>query len=208
MTERTVKYTRRTRELPSGKGLDLLVTWANEGPGALAPPLSDEPSHNIRTKIVQQLRRLANGLDVPVAERIELFPVHSRDFRELSDELLCSLAWRARVKGHVTAGCRERTPLTPVQADTLYRTVQGATCDDIANDTGATPSGVHGNLKRMRETHACTHTPHLVACAYRDGWLPDGEELRLLLRGRMVWSVPVPHYGPTDKPPYRWRGDA
>lgn len=204
MTGQRSKYKRRTGALPSGLGLDLLVTWINEGPWNLVPVAADRQEYNARAKAVRALRRLATGLEVPADERTELEPVHGRDFGELSDDLLNALARRARTQGYLMPGGTARTPLTPVQADTLYRTVWGASCEDIAQDTGTRASGASGNLKRMREQHQCATTGHLVATAYRNRWLPDNEELRVLLRGRMPWGS----HGLRTTPPFRWSEEA
>lgn len=198
MTQQRSKYKRRTGALPSGLGLDILVVWATEGPWNIAPTPLDRSRYNARAKAIRALRRLAMGLDVPPEECIELERMHGRDFGDLSDDLLNALARRARTQGYLMPGGRARTPLTPVQVDTLYRTVWGSSCEDIALDTATTATGASGNLKRMREQHQCSTTGHLVATAYRNRWLPDNEELRVLLRGRMVWGGFV-----ASHPPYR-----
>lgn len=210
MTEQRATYLKRTQHLPSPVGLDLLVVWANEGPHRLVPPSStvSQAHYTARTNAVRALRRLAVTLEVPGEQCTELEPVHGREFADLSDGLLNALAWRARERGHLMPGGTARTPLTPIQADTLYRTAYGATGEDIAYDTATTGAGALGHLARMRRRHGCSTTAHLVATAYRHGWLPDAGELRVLLTGRMVWSMPVPHYGPTDKPPFRWTEEA
>lgn len=205
MTRQRAKYKRRTGALPSGLGLDILVTWTNEGPWNIAPTPLDRSRYNARARAIRALRRLATGLEVPPDECTELARMRGRDFGDLSDALLNALARRARTQGYLMPGGRARTPLTPVQSDTLYRTVWGASCEDIALDTGTTATGASGNLKRMREQHQCSTTGHLVATAYRNHWLPDNEELRTLLRGRMVWQQ---HGVPRLSPPYRWKGES
>lgn len=204
MTDKKREGVRRVSALPTGTGLDLLVAWANEGPWNLAPLLSepgDTKALSKRSHVLRELRRLAVTLDVPESETKELRLVHDRDFGDLSVELLGALARRARARGYVTAGCRERVPMTPVQVDGLHRIAWGATFQEIADETGVQPTGVSGALKRARNDHGCSTTYQLVACAYRNGWLPGHEELRTLLSGRMVWSVPV--HNPL--PPYLWR---
>lgn len=195
---------RRSTTLPTVRGLDLLVRWANEGPSSLAPPPCGHDNgrrNDGRTFVMDRLRRLASGLQVDPEFTRELRPVRDRDFGDLSPSLLNELAWRARSRGYVTAGCRERVPLSPVQADTLHRLMWGCTQEEIARETGCLDTGVAGALKRARTTHGCHTNAQLVACAHRNGWWPDHHELGILLSGRMVWG----DYGLRSTPPYTWK---
>ena len=207
MTEKKREGVRRTPGLPTGTGLDLLVAWANEGPWNLAPLISEPNDTRVQSRrslVLRELRRLAQTLDVPQAETRELALTRERDFGELSVDLLSSLARRARVRGYVKPGCAERVPMTPVQVDSLYRLAWGSTFQQIADETGVQPTGVSGALKRARNVNGCATTYQLVACAYRNKWLPDHEELRTLLSGRMVWHSKLTDIGP----PYRWLDNA
>lgn len=211
MTEAQTNSRRRGALLPTGRGLDLLIRWAREGPSSLAPPADkhdDGVRNHKRHEAILLLRRLAWGLRVSSSE-LDSGRGHTRDFGQLPVSLLNTLAWKARSYGYVTAGCRERVPLTPVQADTLYRLTWGATLAEIARDTGVSnPATVAGVMLRARADHGCASTAQLIACAYRNGWFPDQRELSVLLSGRMVWSLPVTYNDPYDKPPYLWEDNA
>lgn len=200
MTDDTPKYTRRTQSLPTAAGIGLLVRWVNEGPGSLAPASRGPGGYDPRTKTTHLLRRVAMGLEVPEEERKELRPVHGRDFSRLSDELLNSLAWRARARGYLMPGGRSAAPLTPVQVDTLYRVAWGSSYEDIAKDVGVSSVSASNNMRRAKDVHGCSTVNHLVATAYRNRWLPEKEELRILLSGRMVWDLGRPGY---TRPPYK-----
>lgn len=206
MTELRKVPLRRDPPLPSGRGLDLLVRWATRGPASLAPS-TELATDGQRYHAVSSLRRVAEALDVPAPE---LRPVRGRhrDFSLLSDDLLTALAARARSYGCVTAGCRARVPLSPNQTDALYRLTWGATLTEIARDTGRrNSSAVSGTLKRARERLGVATDAQLVACAFRNHWFPDQEELGVLGSGRMVWCLPTPYYGP-NRPPYTWTDDS
>lgn len=203
MTEARSTPSRRATLLPTGRSLDLLVRWANEGPGELAPPPSDRgprDRNDQRAWALDLLRRLARSLKV---EAPELAPQRgqTRNFAALSDTLLTELARNAREMGYVTAGCRARVPLSPVQADTLHRLTWGCTSKEIARDVGrGKVDGVAGALKRARTEHGCHTNAQLIATAYRNGWFPLQWELRALRSGRMVWDLDRPGY---DRPPYK-----
>lgn len=207
MTEPRATALRRAKTLPTAAGLDLLVKWANQGPGSLAPEANREDILSIsrRQNAVLLLRRLAVNLDVPAPE-LAVCRGRERDFGALSLPLLDHLAWKARSYGYVTAGCRERTPMTPVQVSTLYQLTWGATLTEISHDAGSqNASGMAGTLKRARLDHGCATNAQLVACAFRNGWLPDQAELSVLLSGRMLWD---PIQWNATRPPYLLEGNA
>lgn len=185
-------------------GLDLLVRWAAEGPWSLPARAEDleTPVVAQRMRVMHHLRRLARTLEVPEETARELNRVHDRDFGALSDDLLTELAGRARQSGYVTAGCLARVPMTPLQVDGLHRLSWGATYKSIGDDTGTQPSAVAAALGRAKNDHGCATVQQLLACAYRNHWFPDQEELRVLMSGRMLWTVPS-RTG-VDQPPYTY----
>ncbi|HEX5705642.1 MAG TPA: hypothetical protein VFX97_20755 [Pyrinomonadaceae bacterium] len=203
MTELTPIRPRHSSVLPSGKGLDLLVIWATEGPRNLAPPPSQHDGgrrNESRVHALQALRRLVNTLKIETAE-LEPNRGQARNFGALSDHLLNEIAWRARSYGYVTAGCRGRVPLSPLQIDVLYSVSWGMTLAEIARESGwKNSTSVSGILTRAREAHGCATVAQLVATAYRNGWFPGAEETRVLLRGQMMWDPSRPGY---NRPPYK-----
>lgn len=187
--------------LPSIAALDVLVRWACEGPGTLAPEHGPE-GHVQRSRMMVYLRRLVNTLDVPDAMADEILAtVRNRDFGALSVDLLSELARQARLGGYVTAGCRERVPLTPVQAHIVQRLSWGATYEDIIRTDGGRNSALSESIGRARRETGCATTAELVATALRRGWLPGYGELSVLNRGRMLWDDKLRLAGP----PYTWK---
>lgn len=181
----------------------MLVTWANEGPAAVTRyPAGARPQYR-RARALVHLRRLADTLGTPEKLTRELAPTHSRDFGKLSDTLLTHLACQARLGGYVTAGCRARVPLSPIQAHTLCRLSWGATFENVARDEGCRPTSVAETVSRARQDNGCSTTAQLMACAFRNHWFPDQRELSALLSGRMVWALPE-SVG-LDQPPYTYR---
>lgn len=199
MTEHVTKRLRRTVGLPSISALDVLVRWACDGPGTLAPEHGPE-GHVQRSRMMVCLRRLVSTLPVPHPLADEILETRrNRDFGALSVDLLAELARQARLGGYVTAGCRERVPLTPVQAHIVQRLSYGATYEDIIRTDGGRNSALSESIGRARKETGCATTAQLMACAFRNGWLPDQEELNVLLSGHMVWDTN--HLNPW--PPYR-----
>lgn len=205
MTEPRATGLRRAKALPTAAGLDLLVKWANTGPESLAPPADRTDggaSIHRRQSAILLLRRLAVGLKIQAPE-LHRLRGRERDFGALSLGLLDELARKARSYGYVTTGCRERTPMTPVQINTLYQLTWGATLTEVSRDAGSRNAfGAAAVLKRARIDHGCATNAQLVACAFRNGWFPDQAELSVLLSGRMVWS------GAMTRPPYLWEDNA
>lgn len=192
--------------LPTVSALDVLVKWANEGPGSLVTEPTGVPRNRQASRQMVHLRRLVTTLQVSreLADEV-LVRQQYRDFGNLSVELLSELARLARLGGYVSAGCRQRVPLTPVQATTLGGLSWGATYTELSRRDGGRISALTEGMGQARTDNGCATTVHLVATAFRNGWLPDRAELSVLLSGHMVWSMPVPHYGPMDKPPYLWK---
>lgn len=201
MTEEKVKQWRRSVLLPTAASLDVLVRWANRGPDALVTP-DGPPRHRQRQQLLVHLRRLVSTLDVPAGLACELAPRHNKDFSTLSPGLLDETARRARLSGFVTASCRERVPLTPAQASTLWQMSWGSSYKDVAERDGCRLTSVAESMQRAREQHGCSTMAYLLATAFRNGWLPDNEELLFLLRGQMAWRD---HGAPRSFPPYLWR---
>lgn len=199
MTEQTTKL-RRSTTLPTSLSLDMLVTWAHEGPLAMTRYPAGARAEYRRARALVHLRRLASTLGTPDKLNSELRAAYARDFGALSDALLSHLARQARLGGYVTAGCRSRVPLTPTQAHTLSRLSWGATFENIARDEGCMATSVAETVARARQDNGCSTTAQLMACAFRNHWLPDQEEMTVLLSGRMVWDPSRPGY---DRPPYK-----
>lgn len=205
MTEEKRKRPVRSVKLPTELSLDILVQWATRGPASLTPAAPGAVLNRQRSRMMTHLRRLVATLDVPGDLAATLEGMRYQEFALLDTELLAQLARQARLGGLVTAGCRERVPLTPVQTSTLRRLSWGVTYDGVAAQDGCAGSTVGDSVKRAKRQLGCVSTSELMATAYREGWFPTGTELRTLLSGRMVWDAPVP--GPLHLPPYMYRED-
>lgn len=173
---------------PTHRELDVLVSWVNGGAALL-----DEPKNGQR----HRRRRCASlGCLKNMTARYDL----SDDFRSmpcglagnplsthLSYRLRDRLYYESRVRGLLTRWDLDSpypeistVPLTGTQARCLWLMSWGADHASTALAAGIQPDTVKNALARARAEHGCSTTAALVACAYRNRWFPDHEELREL----------------------------
>jgi hypothetical protein len=108
--------------------------------------------------------------------------VHNRNLSEMSEGLRLDLVRHARLRGLVTPGGEEAVPLTGMQLELLVRLSWGSTLVAVAESMelgGA--RAVSNNLYRARRITGTLTTAELLACAYRNLWLPTAPELTELM---------------------------
>jgi hypothetical protein len=108
--------------------------------------------------------------------------VHNRNLSEISEGLRLDLVRHARLRCMVTPAGEEAVPLTGMQLEFLVRLSWGSTLAAIAESMelgGA--KAVSNNLMRARVATGTVTTAELLACAYRNFWLPTAPELMELM---------------------------
>lgn len=200
---------------PSPVQVTQFCVWRAAGGAAFFHPEGDkEARRRLRIDRMTAVRELIRRLDLPPAyEQMRVRAlgrspgnVQGTDFLSgPSGELEAELYRVLRLHGYVyrTGPVPDgrpyaplaATPLTGRQLHVLRLISYGHTTNDIAGQLGMEAHSVRALLGHAREEQACQTTAQLVGCAYRNGWLPDHGEFRMLLGARPeLVSITSPGY--------------
>jgi hypothetical protein len=152
-----------------------LVAWTRDGAASMD---HEDRTDYLRRGFLTSVGSLIHlwGLG-PEAEALRR-AVHNKDLSEISEGLRLDLVRHARMRCLVTPGGEEAVPLTGMQLELLVRLSWGSSLTEVAEsmELGGAKS-VSNNLMRARVATGTVTTAELLACAYRNFWLPTAPEL-------------------------------
>lgn len=165
----------------SPEQISVLVNWTVHGPRSLDPsPGNGNHNSYQRRASLTAIRQLIEywGLG-PEYERLRQ-EVMGRDITHISEALRLELVRHARIRGFVLRGGEAAVPLFGMQLEVLARIAWGGTLESLASDMRIGRKAASEHTWRMRRDTGTNTTAELVACAYRNEWLPYGWEMREL----------------------------
>lgn len=162
----------------SPEQIAVLTRWSAHGPRSLDPSPAGE-NHNSyqRRASLTAIRQLIEYWGMgPEYERLRQ-DVMGHDITQISDVLRLELVAQARSRGLVLRGGDAPVPLFAMQVEVLHRLAWGGTLDSMAASMRIGRKAASEHTYRMRVETGCSTTAQLVACAYRNEWLPSQGEI-------------------------------
>jgi DNA-binding CsgD family transcriptional regulator len=180
-----MSITMTTFQYPTPAQIRVVLRWNQRGVRSLAPGQPGTAHHtNARTKSLNHLHELMTRLQMHRDFFRMLDQVHRRDIGQLPEALLTEILLYLRIHGYVARSTPDQglapVPLTGRQLHVIRLLAVGNSLQEVAAELGTDGRSLQGVVARAREEHGCYTTAHLIACCYRNGWLPTHEELRRL----------------------------
>lgn len=160
----------------SPEQLGMLTTWSAHGAQSLDPDPRDRTNYR-RRAFLNGMARLVRLWDLDRGYETLRLQVRNRDLKHISEALRLELVRHARLRALVTPQGRETVPLHGMQVEILIRLSWGATMGESADMMGVGNRSVSNALWRARRETGTVTTEELLACAYRNLWLPTASEL-------------------------------
>lgn len=161
----------------STEQLGVLIRWSRDGSRSLDPEPCPGNTNYRRRASLNALASMTHmwGLD-PSYEKLRR-EILGKDIEGISIGLRLELVRHARMRGLVTRGGESGVPLTGMQMEALVRLSWGQNMNDVVTSMAMSKSSLSGLFVRAKQATGTMTTYELVACAYRNAWLPDTFEL-------------------------------
>lgn len=166
----------------STEQLGVLIRWCRDGSRSLDPEASGRGSGTVtnyrRRASLNALASLIHmwGLE-PGYEKLRQ-EILGKDIEGISIRLRLELVRHARMRGLVTRGGESGVPLTGMQMEALVRLSWGQNMNELATSMAVSKTSLSGLFVRAKQATGTVTVYELVACAYRNAWLPDTFELQ------------------------------
>lgn len=180
---------------PTPDQLSVLCRWVNDGPESLYGEIRRANGQDMtRTHNMRKLSDLVERIALPDGVERLLEPVRRRPLVNLDPVLKEHMVSVCRFYGYVywpAPGDRlDVTPLSGGELHVLRLMASGVGAEDAAEKICTSVQQVRKRLRRGM-IHAQAHsTMHLMAVAYRSGWLPMPYELKAITDTGVVDDVP------------------